>query len=88
MRIVKISSKGQITLPSTILTSLNLHPKAKVLVEKGEGVVIVKPLPSSVAQELAGCLTTYVHPSKLGVPFAVVMEETKKKVAKHLATKK
>lgn len=43
---------------------------------------------TTITEELAECLTHLVHPSKLGVPFDKIMEETKKKVAKQLATQK
>lgn len=84
MKIVKISSKGQITLPKEVLTRLDLAPHERLLIDAREGEAILKPV-KSVADELAGSLTRYVDPSKLGVPFNKIMEETKKKVAKKLA---
>lgn len=88
MKIVKISSKGQITLPRLLLTKFNLTPYDKVLIEEEQEKIVIKPLKSSVVEELSGCLNKYVHPSKLGVPFEKIMEETQRKVARHLALKK
>lgn len=88
MRIITISSKKQITLPSEILVSLGLRPKDKLLLEKDGDNISLKPLPESIAGELAGCLTKYVDPSKLGVSFEIIRKETQKKVAKYIANKK
>lgn len=88
MRIVTISSKRQITLPVQILNSLGIEPNGRLLIEEEKDSISLKPLKKSVIDELAGSLNKYVHPSKLGVPFEVIMEETRKRVAKHLATKK
>ncbi|MBI2029915.1 hypothetical protein HYT02_05855 [Candidatus Gottesmanbacteria bacterium] len=39
----------------------------------------------SVVDELAGSLTKYTKPSKLGKPFSEIMRVTKKRVARKLA---
>lgn len=57
------------------------HKRLSIDVREGEAVL--KPI-KSVTDELAGSLTRYVDRSKLGVPFREIMEETKKKVVKHL----
>ena len=87
MNIVTISSQRQITLPKHLLLNLNLRPKEKVSIEAHKDGVLLKPLKTSIAKQLAGSLRKYIHPSKLGVPFDVIMEETIKKVAKELAQK-
>lgn len=87
MNIATISSQRQITLPRRLLLELKLQPKQKVLIERHKKGVLVRPLKTSIAQELAGSLTKYIHPSKLGVSFDVIMEETHKKVARELAKK-
>ena len=87
MKIATISSKGQITIPQVLLKQLALKPKGKVLVQREKDNIVLKPIKRSVADRLAGALTQYVHPSKLGVSFDVIMEETKKIVAKELAEK-
>ena len=87
MNIVTISSKRQITLPKHLLLNLNIRPKEKVLIERHKDGVLVRPLKTSITKQLAGSLRKYIHPSKLGVPFDVIMEETIKKVAKELAQK-
>lgn len=88
MRIVTVSSKRQITLPAELLAHLDIEPRAKILIEEEKNSIRLRPIKKSVVDELAGSLTKYVHPSKLGVPLKVIMEETKKKVAKDLAMKK
>lgn len=88
MKIVKISSKGQITLPRSLLAKFDLALYDKMLIGEDEEKIVLKPLISSIAEELAGSLNKYIHPSKLGVPFDKIMKETKKKVALHLALKK
>ena len=84
MNIVTISSKRQITIPKYLLLNLNLHPKEKVLIERHKDGVLVRPLKMSITKQLAGSLTKYIHPSKLGVPFDVIMEETIKKAEAEL----
>lgn len=88
MRIVTLSSKNQITIPIALLQQLQVYPRSKLLITAEKDAIVAKPLKKSVAHELAGSLTKYVHPSKLGVPFNVIMEETKRMVAKKLATEK
>ena len=85
MRIVILSVKNQITIPKALLQQLQVAPKSKLLIKAENDVILARPLKQSVFDELAGSLTKYVHPSKLGVPFDVIMEETKKIVAKKLA---
>lgn len=88
MKIVTLSSKHQITIPKALLEQLQVSPRSKLLIKAEKDAIMVKPLRKSLVDELAGSLTKYVHPSKLGVPFDVIMEETKKIVAKKLATGK
>lgn len=71
-----------------MLTQLQVAPKSKLLIKAENDTIMVKPLKKSVVDELVGSLTKYVHPSKLGVPFDIIMGETKKIVAKKLATGK
>lgn len=88
MRVVTISSKRQITLPSEMLFQLGIGPNAKLLIEEEKDSITLKPIKKSMVDELAGSLNKYVHPSKIGVSFETIMEEARKKVAKDLATKK
>lgn len=88
MRIVTLSSKHQITIPTALLEQLQVYPRSKLLITAEKDTIVVKPLKKSVVDELAGSLTKYVHPSKLGVPFDVIMDETRKIVAKKLAAEK
>lgn len=84
MKIVKISSKNQVTIPSELLASLNLEPKEKLLLEAEKGRLVMKPLGVSVVEQTAGSLTKFVSPSKLGVPLSKILKETKKKTAARL----
>lgn len=85
MNIVTISSKNQITIPKDILTALFLSQKEKLLVEKKEEAIILRPLRKSVVQLTAGSLTKYVSPSKLKKTLKEIEKETKKKVAYKIA---
>lgn len=87
MKIAKISSKGQITLPRSILIETRLMPYDKVLVEQRNNFIVLKPLKKSVVDEIAGSLNKYIHPSKLGKSFNEIKEETRKEVVKHLVKK-
>lgn len=87
MKIVTISSKSQITIPKDFLIALSLKPKSKILMEKKDEELSLRPIKKSVAEELAGSLTKFVHPSKLGKSIKEIDEETRKIVAKHLAEK-
>lgn len=84
MKIVKISSKRQITLPKQVLTDLNIAPRGKLMIDTVRGTAVLRPL-KSVAEEISGSLTPYIDRSKLGVSFDKIMEETKKEVAKKFA---
>lgn len=88
MKITNISSKGQITLPRSLLLDIKLMPYDKVIIEKQNDFIVLKPLKKSVVDELAGSLNRYIHTSKLGKSYDEIMEETKKKVVKHLVKKK
>lgn len=87
MHIATISSKNQITLPAKLLAELQVKPKQKVLIENKKGILTVKPLKRSIVDEVAGSLTKYVDPKKLGRPWNEIMEETTKLAAKEIAKK-
>lgn len=85
MNIVKISSKNQITLPVKLLKDLGVGTNDKLLLEKKDNVLVVKPVSGSVVDELAGSLTKYIKPEKLGKSFSEIRKETQKIVARKLA---
>lgn len=85
MNIVKISSKNQITLPVRLLNDLGVKANDKLLLEKKEDVLVVKPITISIVDELAGSLNKYIKPEKLGKPFSEIRKETQKIVARKLA---
>jgi AbrB family looped-hinge helix DNA binding protein len=87
MKIATISSKNQITLPASLLASLGIGPKTKVLISKKSDEITIKPIATSLTDELGGSLSKYANPSKLGVPFEEVRQRTQELVAKELATK-
>lgn len=88
MKIVTLSSKNQITIPNDFLISLGAQSVNKFLLKQDKDVIIMKPLKTSIVDEIAGSLTKYVSPDKLGVPFEKIMEETKRITAEKLAKKK
>lgn len=87
MRIVTVSSRRQITLPVDLSKDLNIRPASRLLIERKDENIMLKPLKGSVIDEVGGSLTRYIHPSKLNQPFNKVLEETKKIVAQKLARK-
>ena len=87
MHIVTISSKRQITIPKSLLETLGLEPRKKVLIEKDGGILKLRPIKKSVVEETAGSLRKYVHPSLLGKSVEEIDREAKKLYAEHLAKK-
>lgn len=85
MKIVKISSKKQITLPSELLLDLSLQPMEKLVVQAENDTLVLKPLRTSVVEQTAGSLTKFVSSSKLGVSLSKIRRETKEKTAAKLA---
>jgi len=85
MKIVKISSKRQITIPSELLLSLNLQPMGQLVVQAKDKTLVMKPLKTSIVEQTAGSLTEFISPSKLGIPFSKILKEAKKKTAAKLA---
>lgn len=86
IKIVTLSSKQQITIPNDFLVSLGAQSVNKFLLTQEDETIIMRPLKTSLTEQLAGSLNKYVAPEKLGLPFEKIMEETKKIVAKKLAT--
>lgn len=88
MKIVTLSSKNQITIPNDLLISLGARSVNKFLLKQDNDVIIMRPLKTSIVDEVAGSLTKYVSLDKLGVSFEKIMEETKRITAEKLAKKK
>lgn len=88
MRTVTLSSKRQITLPIHMLNSLGILPNGKILIEENNNRITLKPIKTSIVDEVAGSLNKFVPSSKLGLPFSEIMEETKRIVAKKLVEEK
>lgn len=87
MNILTISSKRQITIPNKLLLYIGAKPRGKMMVEAEKGTLRLKPLKTSIVQQVAGSLSKYIPASKRGVPFSKIMEETQKIVAAELAKK-
>lgn len=87
MKMSLLSSKGQITIPREIQQLLKIGHRSRVMLYPQKGVLIVKPLRTSISEQTAGSLKTYIPSKKLAAPSSKVMEVTKRIVAKKLATK-
>ncbi|MBI2017688.1 AbrB/MazE/SpoVT family DNA-binding domain-containing protein [Candidatus Daviesbacteria bacterium] len=87
MKITLLSSKGQITIPKDIQQELKLAPRMRIALYPQKGALLVKPLKTSIVDQVGGSLLKYIPPSKRGIPFSKVMEETKKIVARDLVKK-
>lgn len=87
MNIVTISSKRQITLPKQLLLYIGAKPRDKMMIKAEKGDLRLKPLKTSIVQQVAGSLSKYIPASKRGVPFSKIMEETQRIVAAELAKK-
>jgi len=85
VKVVTISSKGQITLPAVFLRNLNLKPKTKVILEQSSESLIIKPVKGSIIEQLAGSLSQFVPKEKLGKSWKEVKHETMKMVAAEIA---
>lgn len=84
MKLSTLSSKGQITIPAHLLSHLGLQPGSKLLIDRMDDILIIKPVNTSVTHELAGSLNRYVDSSKLGISLTQIMAQTKQAVAKKL----
>lgn len=87
MKIVTVSSKRQITIPADMLLELGAGKKSRLLVQRENGNIVLTPIKKSIVDELGGSLYKYIDPSKRGIPFSKIMEETKRITAKKLAEK-
>lgn len=84
MKLTLLSSKGQITIPKEVQRLLKIGYRSRLALYPQKGVLIVKPLKTSIAAQTAGSLREYITPQKLGVPFSKVREETQKIAAAEL----
>lgn len=84
MKITLLSSKGQITIPRDIQQSLNMAPRMKIALYPQKDALLIKPLKTSIVEQVGGSLLRYIPASKRGLPFSQIREETKKIVAKDL----
>jgi AbrB family looped-hinge helix DNA binding protein len=88
MKIVTVSSKGQITIPKDILENiLNITYGSKVILDSDKDVLMIKPLKHSLVDQTAGSLKKFVDPRLLNIPFVKVREETQKLAVAELEKK-
>jgi bifunctional DNA-binding transcriptional regulator/antitoxin component of YhaV-PrlF toxin-antitoxin module len=87
MKIVKVSSKNQITLPQKLLRDYKISFNDRVTICGGKDGIVIKPLNVSIVESVAGSLNLHVDPSRLGVSFEKIKRTTQKEVAKYLANK-
>ena len=86
MKIVKLSSKRQITIPKNILGNQSLQPGDRLVIYKVQDGFILKPFGgTSVVKDTAGSLGKYISSSKKGVSLAKILKETKIKTSRKLA---
>lgn len=81
MKIVTISSKGQITIPKAIQKTMNITYGSKVMLYPDKNILMIKPLRKSLAEQTAGSLAHLIPPEKRGIPWSKVIKETQKIVA-------
>ena len=55
--IIKVSDRGQISIPAAVRKKLGIKPKSKVKVEVGENKIIIRPVKS--IDEVAGIFREY-----------------------------
>ena len=59
--IVKVDSKGRITLPKEVRDKLGIYPNSKVLIEvKKSSEVLIKPISKDPSEELAEILGDFI----------------------------
>lgn len=85
MKIVTLSSKRQITIPKYILEDRILRPGDRLIIQREQDGLLIKPIGTSVVRETAGSLGQYIPSVKRGVSLSVILRETKKKTSKKLA---
>jgi len=75
-----LSSKNQITLPKSILTSLGVIPGQKFLALPESYRIVLTPFYNSVTNTLAGSLASKVKPRSRQQPFTHFSKRLKKKI--------
>ena len=79
---VKMSKKGQITIPKSIRKKLNIDKDGGVLFLVEKDGVKIKGIPAGQVEQLAGSLKKYAHSY---VPLSQVREKIKEKIADEAA---
>ncbi len=83
MYIAKVSSQNQITLPKALLSALGVETRGHLLLEMQEKKLIIKPLTTSIIDQVAKSLA--IPRQKLGLSEKTIMAKTRRLVARHLA---
>ena len=80
MPIIKVSDKGQITLPVAIRRKFRVEPQSQVSVEVRDDEIVLRPIKSIM--ELEGILHAYAHPGKPS--WEEERDEMERAVAQHV----
>lgn len=88
MHLATLSKKNQITIPVSLLSSLDIRAGVKLIVKRKGDAVVLEPLSSTIVARTAGCLADAIPRSKKGLPFLRILKETKRIVAKKLVENK
>lgn len=62
-----------------------MRPGDRLVIQKEQGGLLIKPLGASVVRETAGSLGKYIPSAKRGISLSKILQETKKKTSKKLA---
>lgn len=87
MQLATISSKRQITIPKDMLEHLGLSFYDKLLIEKGEKSLLLKPVKKYISDETSGSLRHLIDPKLLGLSDEEIKKEYRKKYTKYLVKK-
>lgn len=85
MQIVKLSSKNQIALPVELVRQFALTSSQKLTIEPTAEGILVRPIKTTIVDQVAGSLSTFVPSHKRRIPFTKVRAHTQRVVAKKLA---
>ena len=85
MKIALLSSKGQITIPKEMQKLLQISHRSKLAIYPKDDALIIKPIKTSIVNQVAGSLSHLIPPEKRGASWKQVMKETQKIVAAKLA---
>lgn len=83
MMIVRISERGQISIPAAARRKLGMKPKSNVVIEVGENEITIKPMRSIL--EVAGIFSEYAQGKT--TDWDTIRNETMNTVAQEIENK-